>query len=90
MGSSTETNIDHRQEESHFPMASAGKQERMGVKTGKPGDVWWLVFSLCGSSEGISGPATSIRPTQQRVGDMIDLVFVPGSRHRAPKILAFD
>lgn len=28
MGSTTEANIDHRQEESHFFMASAGKQEK--------------------------------------------------------------
>lgn len=29
MGSRTETNIEHRQEESHFFMAPAGKQEWM-------------------------------------------------------------
>lgn len=90
MGSRPETNVDHRQEEGHFLMASAGKQERMGVETDKPGDICRLVFSLHGSGEGISGPATSNRPTQQRAGSIIDLAFVPGSRHRAPKILALD
>lgn len=60
------------------------------MEIGKTADICRLVFSLHGSSEGISGPAASIRPTQQRVESVIDLAFVPGSRHRAPKILALD
>lgn len=69
MESRTETNVDLRQEESHF---SWHQQEKVSVDKCNPSDltgsqgthIWGLIFPLYGSSGGISGPATSLRPTQ--------------------------
>lgn len=95
MGSKTETNIDRRQGRAMF---SWPQQERMGVETGEA--------RACQQEAGepTSGGSASTRWQGRRQGPSRQplastawarwydtaLLLVPGSRHRAPKLLAIS